>query len=363
MPDIYKPEYPLSPETYLHSSGRVMKIVPDLVLLKFFPEIETRVPSETWRFEERNRIFTELDVKSYSDKDLKEEFESLQNVSLRTAPYFEWIVPSFGKSSFPGDSSNINFNNREFIQQVFSQHYQVIQREGNESNQAIQALFHVYAVEIAGETYLITVNSSSLVIQFLPPFRNQLIEDLEGFISTFNPQLQAIDPILDINPLKSSWLSSIGCIYVDVNISSGAANPNTNIDLIIQDLKSLQRVQTTHREQIPFTTNTPLPNTNIFHPNWNIDRLKVEDARNEISPNPGLKIAVIDSGIDHTHPDLIDNVLEGINTFDPSLGPHSIATKKQGDYFFPDPHGTQVAGIIAAKKNSPDGVFRDFCRQ
>jgi subtilisin family serine protease len=56
---------------------------------------------------------------------------------------------------------------------------------------------------------------------------------------------------------------------------------------------------------------------------------------------PPINVAVIDTGIDPTHPDLKDNYAGGFNTFDATLSP----ADDHG-------HGTHVAGTIAAENNS-----------
>ena len=56
---------------------------------------------------------------------------------------------------------------------------------------------------------------------------------------------------------------------------------------------------------------------------------------------PPTNVAVIDTGIDPTHPDLKDNYAGGYNTLDPTASP----ADDHG-------HGTHVAGTIAAENNS-----------
>ena len=56
---------------------------------------------------------------------------------------------------------------------------------------------------------------------------------------------------------------------------------------------------------------------------------------------PPVNVAVIDTGIDPTHPDLKDNYAGGYNTLDPTLSP----ADDHG-------HGTHVAGTIAAENNT-----------
>lgn len=66
---------------------------------------------------------------------------------------------------------------------------------------------------------------------------------------------------------------------------------------------------------------------------------------NNLSPDSintgiGIKIAIIDTGIDVDHPDLVDNIKGGYN-----------ATSKKKSYDDENGHGTHVAGIIAAVDN------------
>lgn len=64
----------------------------------------------------------------------------------------------------------------------------------------------------------------------------------------------------------------------------------------------------------------------------------------KITQGEGVKIAVIDSGCDLTHPDLMPNLIEGKNFVEPGFPPE-----------FSSEHGTHVAGIIAAN-NDESGV-------
>ncbi len=58
-----------------------------------------------------------------------------------------------------------------------------------------------------------------------------------------------------------------------------------------------------------------------------------------------LKVAVIDSGVDLTHPDLKRNLVDGINLVEPSKSVQDI-----------DGHGTKVSGLIGAVTNNQLGV-------
>lgn len=72
--------------------------------------------------------------------------------------------------------------------------------------------------------------------------------------------------------------------------------------------------------------------------NWNIARVLGGHPRS--NDGAGVKVGIIDTGIDFNHPDLKGNIKGGINILNPSLPP-------QDDLG----HGTHVAGIIGARHN------------
>ncbi|MDD9271953.1 S8 family serine peptidase [Paenibacillus sp. GCM10023248] len=58
-----------------------------------------------------------------------------------------------------------------------------------------------------------------------------------------------------------------------------------------------------------------------------------------------IVVAVVDTGVDLTHPDLVGNLVEGVNLLQPSKKPIDD-----------NGHGTNVAGIIAASMNNDKGI-------
>ena len=72
---------------------------------------------------------------------------------------------------------------------------------------------------------------------------------------------------------------------------------------------------------------------------WEIIKFNISDQW-RYSQGEGIKVAVIDTGCDLDHPDLKNNILDGINIIDPSKPP-------QDD----NGHGSHVAGTIAAENN------------
>jgi len=77
---------------------------------------------------------------------------------------------------------------------------------------------------------------------------------------------------------------------------------------------------------------------------WGVDRIGADSVWT-FNTGQGIKVAVVDSGIDSDHPDLASNLLGGINAGNEDLPP-------EDDYG----HGTMVAGVIAAVNNS-EGVI------
>lgn len=81
---------------------------------------------------------------------------------------------------------------------------------------------------------------------------------------------------------------------------------------------------------------------------WALDMMRTPTAWNSAT-GAGVVVAVIDSGVDSTHPDLRGALVAGKNT-----------RSDRGDYSDPtsDPngHGTHVAGIIAARSGNGEGI-------
>jgi subtilisin family serine protease len=73
---------------------------------------------------------------------------------------------------------------------------------------------------------------------------------------------------------------------------------------------------------------------------WQIQNFDLPSAWKDTC-GTGVNVAVLDTGVDLTHPDLIENLIEGYNVINPKLPP----TDDNG-------HGTHVAGIIAASNNA-----------
>jgi subtilisin family serine protease len=80
---------------------------------------------------------------------------------------------------------------------------------------------------------------------------------------------------------------------------------------------------------------------------WYLELLEYETMMDLGRGSPEVRIAVIDSGIDIDHPDLVDAVTEPYDAFDSDDDPSPV-----GD----DLHGTAVSGIVLARADNNSGI-------
>ncbi|AYB40782.1 S8 family peptidase [Brevibacillus laterosporus] len=86
------------------------------------------------------------------------------------------------------------------------------------------------------------------------------------------------------------------------------------------------------------------PNDPYFSKQLHLPQIKAVEAWGIVNSNTAIKIAVLDSGVDSSHPDLKDNLLPTIN-----LVQGESASDLNG-------HGTNVIGVLGAKGNNALGV-------
>jgi subtilisin family serine protease len=88
-----------------------------------------------------------------------------------------------------------------------------------------------------------------------------------------------------------------------------------------------------------------LPNDPYFSSQWHLTRIQAPEAWDVSTGAPGLMIAILDSGVDATHPDLAAKIVPGWNFYD-----------NNGDTSDVYGHGTKVAGTAAAAADNAVGV-------
>lgn len=90
---------------------------------------------------------------------------------------------------------------------------------------------------------------------------------------------------------------------------------------------------------------TLVPNDTYFSRQWHLPKVQAPAAWDLTTGNPGVTIAILDSGIDATHPELAGSLVPGWNFVDNN----NKLTDVTG-------HGTSVAGVAAGAGNNGVGV-------
>jgi subtilisin family serine protease len=101
---------------------------------------------------------------------------------------------------------------------------------------------------------------------------------------------------------------------------------------------------------VPFR-NGPV-NDPLFPHQWGLQQINVPTAWSRGFRGRGTVIAILDSGIDQTHPDLLPNMLPGADMLARWRGGADCPPGPEDD----DGHGTHTAGIAAAAANNGIGV-------
>ncbi len=87
-----------------------------------------------------------------------------------------------------------------------------------------------------------------------------------------------------------------------------------------------------------------VPNDQYFNNQWHLPLMKAPEAW-DVSQGSGIVIAILDSGVDPTHPDLMGRLVPGYNFYDGNTNSADVRG-----------HGTKVAGAAAASTNNSSGV-------
>jgi subtilisin family serine protease len=88
-----------------------------------------------------------------------------------------------------------------------------------------------------------------------------------------------------------------------------------------------------------------VPNDSLYLSQWHLPKISAPLAWNLSQGAPGITIAILDSGVDATHPDLAAKLVPGYNFYDNNTNTADVYG-----------HGTMVAGVAAALSNNGIGV-------
>ena len=88
-----------------------------------------------------------------------------------------------------------------------------------------------------------------------------------------------------------------------------------------------------------------VPNDPWYPNEWHLSKISASDAWLTTTGSPGVTIAILDTGVEGTHPDLAGNLVPGWNIYNDSSDTSDVLG-----------HGTAVAGTVAALSNNGTGV-------
>ena len=150
--------------------------------------------------------------------------------------------------------------------------------------------------------------------------------------------MQALERDYGLNEVASWPIDPlhIHCAILEIPVD---ADRNEVLANLTRDsrIKLAQPLQT-------FATRTQTYNDPYIGLQRGFERMDVADAH-PLSRGDGVKVAIIDTGVDLQHPDLRGAVVKAINFVD-----------ADNDKFRRDRHGTEVAGVIAAVANNREGI-------
>lgn len=152
--------------------------------------------------------------------------------------------------------------------------------------------------------------------------------------------------IAEIENLGATVKSSIPEIGVLIISSSEASNDAISKSSLVQSIVPDLNVQMIdpqlHPQANPISIGSDEP---FFARLWGMDAINAPEAWNYGYTGAGVRVAILDSGIDAEHPDLAPNLNTDLSA---SFVPGEGWNVRPGFYFN---HGTHVAGTIAAADN------------
>lgn len=88
-----------------------------------------------------------------------------------------------------------------------------------------------------------------------------------------------------------------------------------------------------------------IPNDHYYSSEWHLQKIRAPEAWDITTGSNNIIVAVLDSGVDSSHPDLANKLVQGYNFYDDNYDTSDVYG-----------HGTKVAGVVAAATNNGIGV-------
>lgn len=167
--------------------------------------------------------------------------------------------------------------------------------------------------------------SQRLIVTFKERLNERHVSDIQNAGATAIKQLDIVDAIVVTVPTQA----------------------------VANKLRSLQHVEHVEIDAIAHVTAPAKTTATVTQPvqslPWGITRIDAPKSWTT-SRGTGVKVSVIDTGIDKTHPDLVDNIAGGVNFVKSGRGART--TVDPNAWNDDHGHGTHVSGTVAATDNT-----------
>ncbi len=194
---------------------------------------------------------------------------------------------------------------------------------------------------------LIVVPAQAQTVSFIDPAHfvpDQVLLTLEpGYSLTSNGAFFKGGSVVNTGlGLRSGTLLRTEALSAKHNIYLLQLKQHSDVDGVLSQLRRRGGVRYAERNAV--RRMMVLPNDPIYQRQWGMSKVGAESAWDITTGSP-IVIAIIDTGVSSSHPDLAGRVLPGYNSFDGSRN----SEDNEG-------HGTAMAGIAAAAGNNSEGV-------
>lgn len=209
-------------------------------------------------------------------------------------------------------------------------------------------------------TYMVFAEEEIVNVKFIP---GEVLVSLYGSPSTYT-DLSAEDNVfggIDVNKVESlasyttndyTESSKSSIVIVKLTLNSQDEQDVLNAVEQLSNNPNVSAVQPNYIINVEET----IPNDEFYEDLWSMDNIDAYDAWDRFTGDKGIVVGIIDTGIDYTHPDLVDNLWNNPNAAEGTDVHGWNFAENNADIMDYNGHGTHVAGIIGAAGNNLVGV-------
>jgi subtilisin family serine protease len=190
-----------------------------------------------------------------------------------------------------------------------------------------------------------------------PPTREEIYRQIIVTLPTSSPVItarKALMDALDVAGVEFEHLDSIEQLRAEL-LRLGAGE---DVQAVCSHVKTVGVAVTAEQNGVLHSAqvNPPVVDDPLYRHQWALSQIGAEPAwlraRTLVNPlAPGVVVAVVDSGIQTAHPDLVNHL------WNDGFGNHGFnIIAGGGNVFDGDGHGTRLAGVIGALSNNALGI-------